>query len=394
MFYKFLILLVSIATFVATENLYDKNSPVNLLNRKNFAKRVTNNRKKGISIVQFYSFDDPHSVGIKDEYEAFAKDNKGMYNLGAINWDENYDVCEKEGLTEFPAFRIYPPYPRPTLDLKNEDFSLKKLKKKAAKFIENKVIEITSVNHDTFLKDNPGKHKVLLFTESKGIPTLYKALSYNFEKTLFFGIVRSSDSLVNKYKVKEFPSLFLVKPGEKPQKFKEEINYYNIANFINIHSEVFDFGDAPEKELKSAASSSWMSEKLPQLTKDSSEDICYGKKGLWVILLSKEKPSDTLIDTISTVRESFVSNLEGRGLEFSFMWVDVSLQTDWPSTFEIEEFPQVIVLNHGKRKKFMKHKEELVTESSLSGLLNQIVGGNGRFKRVQDNKLPTLKNTE
>ena len=111
-------------------------------------------------------------------------------------------------------------------------------------------------------------------------------------------------------------------------------------------------------------------------------------------MLSKEKPSDTLVDTIATVRESFVSNLEGRGLEFSFMWVDVNLNSEWPKAFEIEEFPQVIVLNHGKRKKFMPHKEELVTESSLSALLNQIIGGNGRFKRIEGNKLPTLNKLE
>mmetsp|Transcript_7879 Transcript_7879/g.9023 ORF Transcript_7879/g.9023 Transcript_7879/m.9023 type:complete len:103 (-) Transcript_7879:13-321(-) len=97
-----------------------------------------------------------------------------------------------------------------------------------------------------------------------------------------------------------------------------------------------------------------------------------------------------MVDTLSTVRENFVSNIEGRGLEFSFMWVNTNLQTEWPTTFDIVEFPQVIVLNHGKKKKFMKHQGELVTESSLSALLNQIIGGNGRFKRVQDNKLPAL----
>jgi len=76
------------------------------------------------------------------------------------------------------------------------------------------------------------------------------------------------------------------------------------------------------------------------------------------------------------------------------MWVDVNLHEEWAKTFEIEEFPQVIVLNHGKRKKFMAHKEELVTESSLSSLLNSIIGGNGRFKRIEGNKLPLLKNKE
>ncbi len=281
MFGKVIFLVAILATVTLAENLYNKKSPVSLLNRMNFAKRVTNNRKKGITIVHFYSADDSHSAAIKDEYEAFTKDNMGMYNLGAINCDDNYDICEKEGITDFPVFRIYPEYPLQTQDSKDDNFSMKRLKKRASKFLQDKVIEITSVNHDTFIKDNPGKPKVLLFTDKAGTPTIYKALSYNFQKTLFFGIVRSSESsLAKKYKVKNFPSIFLVKPGKKPEKFTDDVNYYNIANFINIHSEIFDFGDAPAADTQSAATKPWMSEKLPQLTKASSKDICFGKKGL------------------------------------------------------------------------------------------------------------------
>lgn len=395
---KFLLLVVLFAAAVVWEDLYDRNSPVNLLNRMNFAKRVTNNRKKGITIVHFYSAGDSHSAAIKDDYEAFTKDNMGMYNLGAINCDDNYDICEKEGLTEFPVFRIYPEYPMQHQDLKDDNFNMKRLKKRASKFIQDKVIEITGVNHDTFIKDNPGKPKVLLFTDKAGTPTIYKALSYNFEKTLFFGIVRSDESsLAKKYKVKNFPAIFLVQPGKKPLKFDDDINYYNIANFINIHSEIFDFGDAPESETKSAASKPWMSEKLPQLTKDSSEDICFGKKGLWVILINNEQPSDGLISTISSVRESFVSNIEGRGLEFAFSWVDTNLQPEWATTFDIQEYPQVVVLNHGKRKKFLLAStgdNGLITESELSNTLNKIISGDARFKRVADNTLPELNNAE
>jgi hypothetical protein len=283
----------------------------------------------------------------------------------------------------------------PTSDLKNESFTLKKLKNRASKYITDKSIEITSVNHDTFIKDNPAKAKVLLFTESKDTPTIYKALSYNFGKTLFFGIVRSSESgLAKKYKVKNYPSIFLVKPGDAPRKFEGDMKYYDISTFINVYSEIFDFGDVGKPEAENAASKTWMSEKLPQLHKDSSEDICFKKKGLCVILLTKEKPSDSLVDTISTVRDSFISNIDGRGVEFSFMWIDVNLHTEWPAIFEITDFPQVVILNHGKKKKFVKHTEELVTESSLSTLLNTIVGGDARFSRVENNALPSLLKIE
>lgn len=45
---------------------------------------------------------------------------------------------------------------------------------------------------------------------------LYKGLSVAFEKKLNFGIVRETDSvLVGKYQIKTFPSIVVLKTGEK-----------------------------------------------------------------------------------------------------------------------------------------------------------------------------------
>ena len=55
------------------------------------------------------------------------------------------------------------------------------IKKAAYKFIGNRVIDITSNNIDTFLNDNPGKPKMLLFTETKSAPMVYRALSTYFD---------------------------------------------------------------------------------------------------------------------------------------------------------------------------------------------------------------------
>lgn len=43
---------------------------------------------------------------------------------------------------------------------------------------------------------------------------LYKGLSVAFEKKLNFGLIRSSDNiLVDKYGVKNFPSILVIKAG-------------------------------------------------------------------------------------------------------------------------------------------------------------------------------------
>lgn len=80
------------------------------------------------------------------------------------------------------------------------------------------MIDITSNNIDTFLNDNPGKPKMLLFTETKSVPMVYRALSTYFDKTLEFGMVKKEDeALVKKYKVTKFPTFMLLKnEKEKP----------------------------------------------------------------------------------------------------------------------------------------------------------------------------------
>lgn len=54
------------------------------------------------------------------------------------------------------------------------------------KHIGDRVIEITSTNHDVFKNDNPGKPKVLLFTDKAKTPIVYRALSTYFDVSLLF----------------------------------------------------------------------------------------------------------------------------------------------------------------------------------------------------------------
>mmetsp|Transcript_5278 Transcript_5278/g.6271 ORF Transcript_5278/g.6271 Transcript_5278/m.6271 type:complete len:97 (+) Transcript_5278:938-1228(+) len=94
---------------------------------------------------------------------------------------------------------------------------------------------------------------------------------------------------------------------------------------------------------------------------------------------------------MSVIRTQFTSNLDDRGLQFMFMWLDVTLHSEWVDTVNISTFPQVIVLNTGKTKKFAVHQSDVVTESSLASLLNSIIGGGVKFSKIKGNVLPLLK---
>lgn len=77
------------------------------------------------------------------QLEVFAKENKGMFRVGAVSCDEFPKICEKERVSKVPTVRIYPQFPAPTVDYEEDTFDTGKLKKMAAKFITSKVIEIT-----------------------------------------------------------------------------------------------------------------------------------------------------------------------------------------------------------------------------------------------------------
>lgn len=60
-------------------------------------------------------------------------------------------------------------------------------------------------------------------------------------------------------------------------------------------------------------------------------------------------------------------------------------------TFELDvsEKPQLIVLNPGKRKRFLVHNGDLSAEA-IEKTLDTILGGDARFKNIKGNKLPDL----
>jgi thioredoxin-like negative regulator of GroEL len=48
------------------------------------------------------------------QYENFAKENKGLFRMGAVDCDEIQTVCKKENILKFPTWRVYPAFPAPS----------------------------------------------------------------------------------------------------------------------------------------------------------------------------------------------------------------------------------------------------------------------------------------
>ena len=77
--------------------------------------------------------------------------------------------------------------------------------------MQNFVRLVTDESYENFIqRDRMTKHKILLFSEKKTTPTVYKALSKKFLNRLIFGEIRSTEvDLIKKFglKIKQFPVL-------------------------------------------------------------------------------------------------------------------------------------------------------------------------------------------
>lgn len=196
----------------------------------------------------------------------------------------------------------------------------------------------------------------------------------------------TDEALVNKYKVKSFPTFFLLKNNEKPIKYDgDTYTYSQLFEFVNIYSETFVFGGTKDKEVKSAAAKPWLNSSVPYLASDSANDICLKKDGtLCVVYIVKDKNSSdqAVLDALQNVKNAFVSKIE-RGITFSFIRLDASAEPEFFSMFNLEtsDLPAVVILNPGKRKRFLLHENGL-SEDAITETLDKILGGDARFKAI------------
>ena len=178
----FLFLLINIIYGKHEGELYDagRSTLINL-NPMNFDTQITNNRNKDIiSFIHFYSPDDGKSNQLKDVFIDLDKEYSGMFKLAGLNCKKYKDLCSKEGVTDFPTYKIYPPLPAPPMKYAGK-IETKNIISYLGKFVGNKAQELNNNNFDEFINGRSNIPKVLLFTNKKNIPLIFKRLSLQFD---------------------------------------------------------------------------------------------------------------------------------------------------------------------------------------------------------------------
>jgi len=132
-------------------------------------------------VVKFYKPNDDDSVQVKDEYANFGKTFSQFLNVAAVNCRKQRDICGGASITQFPAIRWF-------TDDKTKDpevydqgtITAKVLGKWASALMPDQVTVVDDKHKLRHWLDNLKGPAVLLFTDKRETPPMWKALSREY----------------------------------------------------------------------------------------------------------------------------------------------------------------------------------------------------------------------
>merc|ERR1712048_151799 len=357
-------------------------------------------RDSSVSTLWFYK-DTAADKKFLEAYNDVAKEMKGMAKVCAISCDDWPVFCEKNKITETPALMMYPTNPQPAY-LWEGKMETKAISGRISKMIPDFSTILKKDDADAWLTTDPTKPKILLFSNKKSPPTIFKALSSEtvFRRTVKFAFVSDdNEEVVGKFKVKKFPTIIMQRGGkaEVKETYSGDINFLSLKEWINLFSEsgmgdkVAGGAGGQEESIEDAKP--WLVQDVPELTQKSHNDICFKGEGLCVIYLKDGEISNSEVDMLTALSKKFTSQLSDRGAKMKWMWMNLAIETSFKELFEPDQLPSAVVFNPHKRLRFTKldHGEDGEVKGDADGigkLMDKVLGGDARFTMVKGQKLP------
>jgi len=371
---------------------------IQLITATNFDGVIGKFRDSAVSSLWFFNDDSKEDAAFLDDYNKVATDLKGMAKICAISCTDFPLFCKKQDVKSTPTIMVYPTNPMPAFKYEGK-LETKGVSGKVSKLIPDFSSKVTKENIDTWVTTDPSKPKVILFSDKKGVPTIWKALSSEtvFRRTVKFGIATKEDEeACAKFKVKKFPTV-IMKRGSKAEiteTYSGEMKFTPLKDWVNLHSEsgMGDKVGAGGKEEESIEEAKpWLVQEVPELTAKSQSDICFKGEGLCVIYLKDGDVTQAETDMLTTLSKKFTSQLSDRGAKMKWMWLNTEIEVAYKELFAPVAMPSAVVFNPHKRLRFTKLSDDddvKADEQSLSNLLDKVLGGDARFKMVPGQKLP------
>lgn len=371
---------------------------------KNFDSVIGASLPLTVSAVLYFKSSNRGDAAAIDVLDEVAKKTKRMLKIAAMDC-EGLGVahCKRLGVTETPHLHIYPQTPRPHFKYDGAIETEAVLKTLYKLMASDKITTFTTVDDfNGFKKKNPTKPKIILFSDKKKAPTILKGLSSDsvFTRTVEFGFVGPEGDAVAQEagaKKKKLPAILMVSKGKTTWYKEKDLSFLALHEWINVNSES-GMGDT----VKGADGASEVEaeepeyEKVRELHAKSQHELCFKQKNVCAIYLSNGPLDDKVADQLVSYESKFAPKTD-RGVKYSWMWLDVSVEGDFKATVEEQEkkqaakedrdlepfeYPTMIFVKPPKKKREEKilsyiriEAGKKVTTDVVSSMVERIAGG-------------------
>jgi len=307
---KCLLVLVLVFVLGGANAFYeDADSRVINLKGKDFEEQVMES-DDAFWLVEFYAPWCGHCKQLAPQYEKVAKNLHGLVKVGAVNCDEEKQLCGQFGVRGFPTLKLFPvektynPYTKKSGKLPsdyNGPRSAKGMVDTVLSQLPNYVHVVKGENATDFLEDE--YPKALLFSDKEGTSPLFRSLAIQYKGRMRFGQALATEKeLADKFGVESSPKLVVI-PGKdvsKAMKHEGKIKKEEIQSFLASHALPAD-----KKE-----DDPLLAQKLPSLVQaltaeTFSEKVLQDKSDLWLVYFHNAGKVPKSIEQLAASTKSF-----------------------------------------------------------------------------------------
>lgn len=168
------------------------------------------------------------------EYKKAAEKLAGMVIVGAVDCDveENKGLCGSFGIQGFPTIKVFSAGVKGMpMDYQGPRTAAAIVKEGISK-VKSFLKKCDANGFDEFVSSN-NKPVMVLISEKKEVPVMFKALSAEFKDQVDFCFFKNSEEeFMKKVQVKSFPSLMLFSKDKDPVLYKGAQKFKSIKEFL------------------------------------------------------------------------------------------------------------------------------------------------------------------
>jgi protein disulfide-isomerase A6 len=190
--------------------------------------------------TRFYAPWCGHCKNLKPAFESAAKSLAGIAKVAAVNCDEetNKPFCGQMGVQGFPTLKIVRPSKKPgkpTVEDYQGQRDAKSIVEAVKDKIPNTVKRVTDKNLVEWLNENDGNAKAILFSDKGPVSATMKTLAVDFVGLVSLAQIRNKETAaVEKFGIKKFPTLILLKAGsEDAITYEGEMKKESMVEFLS-----------------------------------------------------------------------------------------------------------------------------------------------------------------